>query len=854
MEKLVSVIIPCYNVEKYIDKCMESLLNQTLGLDNMELIFVNDASTDSTYERLLEYEKKYSDSILVINQSENRRQGAARNAGMKFASGEYIGFCDSDDWAEPDMFEVMYNALKESDADYVVCARYEDFPDGQQGIFGPEEDGFLELEHEEFKQLISGTCAPGGVYQHLYKREFLEKADVWFPEMIRYEDNYFVGILVYYVQKIAMVKKPLYHYRINPESTVQARNKLWHLDRLESELLRIKELERRGLFRKYHTDIEHQFLKLFFINTIGILINKFDEIPVGVVSKMQSTVKGLFPNWKENILLKECMSDNDKVVASLIDYPFVTGSRNEVLYALNAKLEARDISALTMALLKLIRSMGTEEQEKKSAEEVRNIWNNWDDEKKKEILNQYFLLYGEEPRKYILFLYFLFRTSLDMRIYSAILQYIESDKVDCLYGENIRKQLSAVMFKNNIIIDYETEREINDILINKWKREYGKIDFIPWSERNSETVLMTTDQFLFEQHAPTKIMMEICKILMGEGYKVCLLVNDVNYSEKVLQEKFVVSMSFAKREELEGRTVFDIGKDSITCLQVNYLQETEKAFDEVKTFLREIKPQFVWHIGGTCFISDVIGESSTFISTKCTDGYAVSNAPILASLMVGDNEYCHQSIRYIEKTGQKTCHFLSPIASGYEQKKQGVTRKEYGLPEGKFLICLVGNRLDEEINVEFIQWMESVADMSEDILFVTIGTGKTIWKNSGYEDRVIHMGYQKELTDVLSCMNVYVNPPRRGGGGSSVAAMAAGIPAFTLGGCDVAYSVNENFVVGDLEEMKRKVLRCQEDVAFYRQKCKDAKETFDKVKELNCSGEQKKSVLTLLKIAEEMSV
>lgn len=334
MRKLVSVILPCYNVEKYIDKCMESLLNQTLGLENMELIFVNDASTDSTYERLLEYEKKYSDSILVINQSENRRQGAARNAGMKFASGEYIGFCDSDDWAEPDMFEVMYNALKESDADYVVCARYEDFPDGQQRVFGPEEDGLLELEQEEFKQLISNTCSPGGVYQHLYRREFLEKANVWFPEMIRYEDNYFVGILVYYAKKIVMIKKPLYHYLINPESTIQARNKMWHLDRLKSELLRVEELERRGLLQKYHTDIEYQFLTLFFVNTISILINRFDEIPYGIVKEMQSMVKSLFPGWQQNILLQHYSTRKKKEIAGLINYPFKIGNLKEVQWAI----------------------------------------------------------------------------------------------------------------------------------------------------------------------------------------------------------------------------------------------------------------------------------------------------------------------------------------------------------------------------------------------------------------------------------------------------------------------------------------------------------------------------------------
>lgn len=335
MEKLISVILPCYNMEEYIDRCMESLLTQTIGLENLELIFVNDASTDSTYERLLEYEKQYSDSIMVVNQSENRKQGAARNAGMQYASGKYIGFCDPDDWAEPDMFEVMYNAIKDTDADYVVCARYDEYADGHRGISGPEADEILDLSGKLYKQLMCDEYAYGGVYQHLFRREFLGRADVWFPEMIRYEDNYFLGILIYYANKIVTVKKPLYHYMINLGSTLQGKNKMWHLDRLKSELMRIDELERRGLLEVYRTDIECRFLMIFFVNTINILVSKFDEIPQGVIKEMQRVVKQLFPNWRQNVLFREYSTKKIKAIAELIDYPFLLGNRKEVLLAYN---------------------------------------------------------------------------------------------------------------------------------------------------------------------------------------------------------------------------------------------------------------------------------------------------------------------------------------------------------------------------------------------------------------------------------------------------------------------------------------------------------------------------------------
>jgi glycosyltransferase involved in cell wall biosynthesis len=89
MNKKISIIIPCYNVEKYIERCIDSLINQTMNLDQMEFIFVNDASTDRTLDILLKYEKKYSDSIMVINSEENLRQGGARNIGLSYTNGDY---------------------------------------------------------------------------------------------------------------------------------------------------------------------------------------------------------------------------------------------------------------------------------------------------------------------------------------------------------------------------------------------------------------------------------------------------------------------------------------------------------------------------------------------------------------------------------------------------------------------------------------------------------------------------------------------------------------------------------------------------------------------------------------------
>lgn len=105
--KKISVIIPCYNVEKEIDRCIQSLVDQTILLSQMELIFVDDASEDATMEKLSKWEEQYPESILVIHCEENGKQGTARNIGMQYATGEYIGFVDSDDYVEPEMYQKM---------------------------------------------------------------------------------------------------------------------------------------------------------------------------------------------------------------------------------------------------------------------------------------------------------------------------------------------------------------------------------------------------------------------------------------------------------------------------------------------------------------------------------------------------------------------------------------------------------------------------------------------------------------------------------------------------------------------------------------------------------------------------
>ncbi len=210
METAVSVIIPVYNGEKLIGRCVESVLSQTLG--NIEVIAVNDGSDDGTLSVL----ESVGDNRLRIISQPNMGQGFARNAGMEKASGEYIAFVDADDTIEKEMLEKMYKRAKEDKSDVVQCNIYDIYPDGSRKI---------QLSCESRTAVIVGRGAYADAYftpcvhsyevcNKLIKRSFLEKTGIKFKDTRIYfsEDLRFNLDLLAAINKISFIKEPYYNY------------------------------------------------------------------------------------------------------------------------------------------------------------------------------------------------------------------------------------------------------------------------------------------------------------------------------------------------------------------------------------------------------------------------------------------------------------------------------------------------------------------------------------------------------------------------------------------------------------------------------------------------------------------
>ncbi len=303
----VSVIVPVYNVQEYLPKCIESLLNQTLK--EIQLILVNDASTDDSFEIMRAYKERYPDRITIVNLLVNQRQGGARNEGIKVAQGDWIGFVDSDDYVEETTFEKLYSLAVQTNADNVICGH--NIVDTEGGILSSVtlSEKTMQLHNCDLtnadRDYLIGAYLGGGVWNRLWKKQIILNSEVVFPVGKRYEDNYFMTCTIPYLTKIAFVRECLYNYRQTPGSTVLARNSTHHLDKIEMEE-RIQDVFiEKGMYEQYKTGLEYLCIRRYFFNFYYLYTSRFDKIDWSIIYKVKKSLKVRFPNWKKNIYLKQ---------------------------------------------------------------------------------------------------------------------------------------------------------------------------------------------------------------------------------------------------------------------------------------------------------------------------------------------------------------------------------------------------------------------------------------------------------------------------------------------------------------------------------------------------------------------
>ena len=208
----VSVIVPVYNVEKYLNKCIDSLINQSLK--DIEIIIVNDSSPDNCQAIIDTYQKNYPNLIKSFIK-ENGGQGSARNYGLDYASGEYISFVDSDDWLDLNMLEKMYNLAIKDNSDIVICDMMDYYEDGSKKFFNC-------TKYDSVYKVTPSAC------NKIFKREIIN--NIRFLNGLWYEDFNFTTKILLNNPKISTISNLYYNCHSRKVSTMNNNNAIKNLD------------------------------------------------------------------------------------------------------------------------------------------------------------------------------------------------------------------------------------------------------------------------------------------------------------------------------------------------------------------------------------------------------------------------------------------------------------------------------------------------------------------------------------------------------------------------------------------------------------------------------------------------
>ena len=284
----VSVIVPVYNVCKYIKNCLDSLVNQTL--EDIEIIIVNDGSKDKSEEIIQEYVKRYSN--IKYYKKTNGGQSSARNFGLKYAQGEYIGFVDGDDYVDVSMFEKMYNKAISNDYDLVVCnLNYVYDYDVVPTSSNVKEDTI------DIKKTMLDIYPTA--WNKIYKKDFINKNNLRFKKGVWFEDVEFIYRLLPFVKSIGVVKECFYEY-VQREGAISKTydERLYHyIDNFNGI---VKYYKKNKLFKEYYNELEYAYVRYVYGTFIKQALNYPHKMFIKALDDAKKNVHEQFPRYRHN--------------------------------------------------------------------------------------------------------------------------------------------------------------------------------------------------------------------------------------------------------------------------------------------------------------------------------------------------------------------------------------------------------------------------------------------------------------------------------------------------------------------------------------------------------------------------
>ncbi|MCR4584385.1 MAG: glycosyltransferase [Lachnospiraceae bacterium] len=301
----ISVIVPCYNCAESIMGTWRSLCAQTIGINELECIFVDDASTDNgaTWCALLQIEKEAPESVVIIHLDENMHQGGARNVGISYATGKYLQFLDADDELEPEACKTLYDHAEKTNADVIMfnhlfCTAHEVRSSGVVS-----EDEVYDIRTKEDRiPFLNATLVTYGCTNKFYRMELIRKCRARFAEHVIYEEPLFVYPCFLYAGRVALLNKTLYRYILHQDSTVTSKLGRRLLDHPSVQLQLLAYcMEHEEIYKEYRDVIGLYFLWSYYCETLCFAAEHSDAIlSLEYFRGMQDVCLKFVPDWRKN--------------------------------------------------------------------------------------------------------------------------------------------------------------------------------------------------------------------------------------------------------------------------------------------------------------------------------------------------------------------------------------------------------------------------------------------------------------------------------------------------------------------------------------------------------------------------
>ena len=292
----VSVIVPVYNVEKYLDRCLDSLVNQTL--QEIEIIVINDSTPDQSQIIIDKYMNLYPNKVFSYIKP-NGGLSDARNYGMSKMKGDYFGFVDGDDYVEYSMFEKLYERATQEEADVTTCDFYWTYPNRLQRAT----DGPYTNERELLTKMMPT------VWNKIYQKSWFDSLDIKFPVGLRYEDSSFSIRLAPFIRKLAYVNEPLVYYVQRQDSITYTQNsKVGDMLTVFNDIFEF--YQKHNLYHQYQSELEYLTLKYFLGSSFLRAAQIQDKnTRKAILKEGWDLLNKRFPMWRKNQYL---LSQKDK--------------------------------------------------------------------------------------------------------------------------------------------------------------------------------------------------------------------------------------------------------------------------------------------------------------------------------------------------------------------------------------------------------------------------------------------------------------------------------------------------------------------------------------------------------------